>query len=102
MLPSGIKRLPVRLFICHALTVEIELSMCRRIDMSRCRLAVVIVPIDALRQRAAMTWLVEIIVEGFWQGAVEAANRKWGWLAAVAVLFSPFAIGGLLLWMVLG
>ena len=48
-----------------------------------------------------MTWLAEIIVEGFWQGAVETAYRKWGFLAAVAVLFSPFVVGGLLLYLVL-
>ena len=45
-----------------------------------------------------MAWLVEIIVEGFWEGAVHTAYRKWGLLGGALALFSPFIAFGLLIW----
>ncbi|WP_420139064.1 hypothetical protein [Sphingomonas sp.] len=45
-----------------------------------------------------MAWLVEIIVEGFWDGAVHAAHRKWGLLGGALALLSPFLFFGLLIW----
>lgn len=44
-----------------------------------------------------MTWLAEFIVQGFWEGAVEVAYRKWGWIGGAVALLGPFMIGGLLL-----
>lgn len=48
-----------------------------------------------------MTWIAEIIIEGFWEGAVEVAYRKGGWAGGAAVLFGPFVVIGLALWVVL-
>ena len=45
-----------------------------------------------------MTWLAEISVQGFWEGAVEIAYRRRGWIGGVTVLLGPFIIGGLVLW----
>jgi len=45
-----------------------------------------------------MTWLAEIIVQGFWEGAVEIAYRKCGWIGGAAVLLGPIIIVGLVLW----
>jgi len=45
-----------------------------------------------------MTWLAEIIVQGFWEGAVEIAYRRWGWIGGAAVLLGPITIVGLVLW----
>nr|WP_267495227.1 hypothetical protein [Sphingomonas sp. PL-96] len=36
------------------------------------------------------------MIEGFWEGAVEAAYRRWGFLAGAAALFAPFLVLGLL------
>jgi hypothetical protein len=49
-----------------------------------------------------MTWIAEIIVQGFWEGAVEVAYRKWGWIGGAVALIGPFVVGGLVLWIILG
>ncbi|HKX22290.1 MAG TPA: hypothetical protein VJM81_03340, partial [Rhizorhapis sp.] len=51
---------------------------------------------------ARMAWLAEMIVQGFWEGAVEAAYRKWGWVGGAVALLGPFVVGGLLLWIFFG
>ena len=48
-----------------------------------------------------MTWIAEIIVQGFWESAVEVAYHKWGWLGGAVALLGPFAIGGVALWIIL-
>lgn len=57
-----------------------------------------IADVRVLRHRTAMTWLAEIIVQGLWEGAVEVAYRRWGWIGGAVVLLGPFIIGGLVLW----
>lgn len=42
-----------------------------------------------------MTWLAEILVQGFWEGVVETAYRKWGLLGGAAALLGPFVVLGL-------
>lgn len=54
-----------------------------------------------LRHRAAMTWIAEILIEGFWEGAVEVAYRKGGWVGGAVALLAPFVVIGLVLWLVL-
>ena len=49
-----------------------------------------------------MTWLVELLVQGFWEGAVEGAYRKWGLIGAAAALFGPFILIGSTLWIIFG
>lgn len=51
---------------------------------------------------ATMTWLAEILIQGFWDGVVELSYRKWGLLGGAAALLGPFIIGGLLLWLIFG
>jgi hypothetical protein len=51
-------------------------------------------------QACEMTWLAEIIVQGFWESIVHAAYRKWGLSAGTVALFGPFIIFGLLIWWV--
>jgi hypothetical protein len=57
----------------------------------------------ALRHRVAMTWIgevAEVVLQSFWEGAVEAAYRKWGWAAGALALFGPFVAAGLALWVI--
>ena len=52
-----------------------------------------------------MTWIAEIaevVVQGFWEGVVEAAYRKWGWIGGALALSGPFVIGGSILWIMFG
>lgn len=49
-------------------------------------------PMSVMRS-SDMGWLAELILQGFWEGAVEVAYRKWGWLGGgVAFLFPPILI----------
>ena len=48
-----------------------------------------------------MTWLAEWIVQEIWESLGEIAHRKWGWIGFATVLIAPFAIGGLVLWLLL-
>ena len=36
-----------------------------------------------------MGWIAEFIIQGFWEGAVEVAYRKWGWLGGIIAFFLP-------------
>jgi hypothetical protein len=49
-----------------------------------------------------VAWLAEIVIEGFWEGAVESAYRRWGFLAGAAALFAPFLVLGLTIWVLAG
>jgi hypothetical protein len=49
-----------------------------------------------------MTWIAEIVVQGFWEVTVEVAYRKWGCVGGAAALVGPFASAALALWMVFG
>ena len=69
---------------------------------SACRRRFPVVDVRVLRHRDNMTWIAEIIVQGFWEGAVEVAYRKWGWVGGAVALLGPFAIAGLALWIIFG
>ncbi len=45
-----------------------------------------------------MTWLAEMIVQGFWERAVEIAYRKRERIGGAVALFGSFLFGGLVLW----
>lgn len=49
-----------------------------------------------------MTWIAEIIVQGFWEGAVEVSYHKWGWVGGAVALIGPFVVCGLILWIIFG
>ena len=49
-----------------------------------------------------MAWLAELIIQSFWEGAVEIAYRKWGWVGGGTALFGPFILIGLILWLFFG
>lgn len=66
------------------------------------RLRFPIAAVNFLLHRGAMTWLAEIIVQGFWEGAVEVAYHKWGWIGGAVALLGPFVVGGVVLWIIFG
>jgi hypothetical protein len=43
-----------------------------------------------------MGWIAEFIFQAIWEGAVEVAYQKWGWLGGVMAFFLPilFVIAG--------
>jgi len=47
-----------------------------------------------------MSWIAEWIIQGFWDGVVEVAYRKGGWLSAAIVLIVPPAIVILIVWLI--
>lgn len=47
-----------------------------------------------------MGWIAEFIIQGFWEGAVEVAYRKWGWTGGIIAFLAPFAIGAFILWLI--
>lgn len=46
-----------------------------------------------------MAWLGEMIAQWIWEGAVEVAYRKWGWVGGAITLVGPFIILGLVIWL---
>jgi hypothetical protein len=42
------------------------------------------------------------MIEGFWEGAVQSAYRRWGFLTGAAALLAPLLVFGLLLWVLAG
>ena len=58
------------------------------------------IPVVGHHQR--MAWLAELIIQGFWECAVETAYRKGGWIGGGIVLFGPFILAGLILWLLFG
>ena len=59
-----------------------------------------IADIHVVLHRVTMTWIAEMIVQGFWEGAVEVAYHKWGWVGGAAALLGPFVVGGVALWII--
>lgn len=45
-----------------------------------------------------MSWVAEIIIQVFWEGAIEAGYRKWGWLGGIIAFVSPIAFGIAFVW----
>jgi len=66
------------------------------------RLRFLIADVRVLLHRGGMTWIAEIIVQGFWEGAVEVAYHKWGWVGGAVTLLGPFVVGGAVLWIIFG
>lgn len=48
-----------------------------------------------------MGWIAEFIIQGFWEGAVEAAYRKWGWLGGLTAFFLPIVIIAFAVWLLI-
>jgi hypothetical protein len=44
-----------------------------------------------------MGWLAEFMIQGFWEGLVEVAYRKWGWPGGMVALAAPFLLIGLII-----
>lgn len=46
-----------------------------------------------------MGWIAEFVVQGFWEGVVELAYRKWGWVGGIIAFLLPIAAVVLLVWL---
>lgn len=46
-----------------------------------------------------MGWIAEFVVQGFWQGVVELAYRKWGWFGGIIAFLLPIAALVLGVWL---
>ncbi len=42
--------------------------------------------------------MVAEFVQGFWEYLVEAAYKRWGWVAGVLAILGPIALLALLVW----
>ena len=52
-----------------------------------------------LRHDARMGWIAEWIIQGFWEGAVEVAYRRWGWFGGIAAFLLPIMLVALAVWL---
>jgi len=50
------------------------------------------------RHNPGVGWIAEMIVQGIWEGFVEVAYRKWGWLGGVAAFLLPPLLAILVIW----
>lgn len=57
-----------------------------------------IADIHRWRHHGRMSWIVELILQGIWEGIAKAAYREAGWLGVVAALIVPLAIFIFLVW----
>lgn len=48
-----------------------------------------------------MAWLAEFVIQGFWEGLVEVAYRKWGWVGGAIVLLGPILLLALIVVLVI-
>ena len=45
-----------------------------------------------------MSWVFEFIIQGLWEGAVEASYRRWGWLGGIVAVILPITMGIAFVW----
>ena len=48
-----------------------------------------------------MGWVLEIVVQGIWEGAMMRAYKGYGWLGAIAAVTLPFSLVMLGAWLLL-
>ncbi|WP_233503388.1 hypothetical protein [Sphingomonas psychrotolerans] len=46
-----------------------------------------------------MGWIAEFVIQGFWEGIVELAYRKWGWFGGIIAFLSPFVAVASVVWL---